>query len=33
MTAICRNIEIDLRQTLGETDMPPRIRPVDDILL
>jgi ion channel-forming bestrophin family protein len=33
MTAICRTIEIDLRQMLGETDLPPRIVPVDDILM
>ena len=33
MTAICRNIEIDLRQLLGETALPERIQPVDGILL
>lgn len=33
MTAICRNIEIDLREMLGETDLPPRITPVNDVLL
>ena len=33
MTALCRTIEIDLRQLLGETEMPPKIQPVDDILL
>ncbi|GAA4363602.1 bestrophin family ion channel [Hymenobacter saemangeumensis] len=33
MTAICRNIEIDLREMLGETDLPPRIQPFNDILL
>ncbi|WP_046246359.1 bestrophin family protein [Hymenobacter terrenus] len=33
MTAICRTIEIDLRQMLGETALPPRMQPVDDILL
>lgn len=32
MTALCRNIEIDLRQMLGETDVPARLEPVDDIL-
>ncbi|MBO3272910.1 hypothetical protein F1C16_14195 [Hymenobacter sp. NBH84] len=32
MTALCRNIEIDLRQMLGETNMPPKIEPVNDIL-
>jgi ion channel-forming bestrophin family protein len=33
MTAICRTIEIDLRQMLGETNLPPRIEPVNDILM
>jgi ion channel-forming bestrophin family protein len=33
MTAICRTIEIDLRQMLGETDLPPKILPVDDVLM
>jgi putative membrane protein len=33
MTAICRNIEIDLRQIIGETNLPERIQPVDGILL
>ena len=33
MTALCRNIEIDLREMLGETDLPPRILPVDGILM
>ncbi|MEM8969109.1 MAG: bestrophin family ion channel [Bacteroidota bacterium] len=33
MTALCRTIEIDLKQLLGETEMPPKIQPVDDILL
>jgi ion channel-forming bestrophin family protein len=33
MTAICRTIEIDLRQMLGETDLPPRIKPTNDILM
>jgi len=32
MTALCRTIEIDLRQMLGETEMPPKIEPIDDIL-
>ncbi|WP_088844219.1 bestrophin family protein [Hymenobacter gelipurpurascens] len=32
MTAICRSIEIDLRQMLGETEVPPKLEPVDDIL-
>jgi putative membrane protein len=33
MTALCRNIEIDLREMLGETDLPPRVMPVDGILM
>lgn len=33
MTALCRTIEIDLRQSLGETQVPPPIEPVDGVLL
>ncbi len=33
MSAICRNIEIDLRELLGETEFPERIKAVDDVLL
>jgi putative membrane protein len=33
MTALCRNIEIDLREMLGETKLPPRILPKDGILM
>ena len=33
MTALCRTIEIDLRQMLGETDLPEPIGPVNDILM
>lgn len=33
MTSLCRVIEIDLLQMLGETDLPERIEPVDGILL
>ena len=32
MTALCRTIEIDLREMLGETDLPPKIKPIHDIL-
>jgi putative membrane protein len=32
MTALCRSIEIDLREMLGETALPPRLEPIDDIL-
>lgn len=32
MTAICRTIEIDLREMIGETDLPPKLEPKDDIL-
>ena len=33
ITNICRTIEIDLREMLDETDLPPAITPVNDILL
>ena len=33
MTALCRTIEIDLREQLGETELPPSIEPDDGILL
>ena len=33
MTAVCRGIEIDLREMLGEKDLPPRLEPVADILM
>lgn len=33
MTALCRTIEIDLREQLGETKLPPPIDPTDGILL
>ena len=33
LTSICRNIEIELLQMLGEKDLPEQIRPVADILL
>lgn len=33
MLSICRTIEIDLRQMLGETDLPPAIQAKDDILM
>jgi len=32
MTALCRTIEIDLREMLGETDLPPKTQAVDDVL-
>jgi putative membrane protein len=32
MTALCRTIEIDLRQMLGETDLPSKIEAVDGFL-
>lgn len=32
LTAICRAIEINLRQCLGETHLPPPIEPVRDVL-
>lgn len=33
MTTICRTIEIDLREMLGEKDIPGRILPVKDIIM
>lgn len=33
ISAISRTIEIDLREMLGETDLPPKIEPVHDILM
>jgi len=33
MTALCRTIEIDLRQQIGETDVPEPIKPVDGVLM
>ncbi len=32
ITAICRSIEIDLRQLLGEDRLPQPVRPVEDVL-
>ena len=33
MTAVCRNIEIDLHELLGDTPLPERIQAVDGVLL
>ena len=33
MSAICRNIEIDLRQQLGESDVPEPLTPKDGVLM
>lgn len=33
MTAICRTIEIDLREMLNETDIPPKTKPENNILM
>ena len=33
MLALCRTIEIDLREMLGETELPPAIQPLNDVLL
>ncbi|MEM1320436.1 MAG: bestrophin family ion channel [Bacteroidota bacterium] len=33
MTALCRTIEIDLREMLGEKELPPSIKAVNDILM
>lgn len=32
LTAICTTIEINLRQMLGETELPPDLKPVDGVL-
>ncbi len=32
ITALCRTIEIDLKEMLGETELPEKIQPIDDIL-
>lgn len=33
MSALCRTIEIDLRQQLGETEVPPPLEPVKGVLM
>jgi putative membrane protein len=33
MTALCRTIEIDLLQMLGESDLPEPLEPVDGVLM
>jgi ion channel-forming bestrophin family protein len=33
ITTICRNIEIDIKELLGETDLPEKIQPENDVLL
>ena len=33
ISAICRNIEIDLKEILGETDLPEKIKPFENVLL
>jgi len=33
MLALSRTIEIDLREMLGESDLPPGIEPVNGILM
>jgi len=33
MMALCRTIEIDLREMLGETELPPGIKPINGILM
>jgi putative membrane protein len=32
LTSICRTIEINLRQMLGETELPEQVVPVNDVL-
>jgi putative membrane protein len=33
MLSLCRTIEIDLREMLGETELPPAVKPINDVLL
>ena len=33
MTALCRTIEIDLREMLDETELPEKVQPVGDVLM
>ncbi|MGL4597635.1 MAG: bestrophin family protein, partial [Bacteroidia bacterium] len=33
MTTICRNLEIEILELLGKTDLPPKIEPHDDMML
>jgi putative membrane protein len=33
MLSICRNIEIDLLQQLGEVNLPPPIQPINNVVL
>ena len=33
ISTICRNIEIDILELLGETELPAKINPIDDVLL
>lgn len=33
MLALCRTIEIDLKEMIGETDLPPKIEAVNDVLM
>ena len=33
MTALCRTIEINLREQLGETELPPKIEPEAGVLM
>ena len=33
MLALCRTIEIDLREMLGETDLPPKIEAINGVLM
>ena len=33
MLSLCRTIEIDLLEMLGETDLPEPIKPINDVLM
>jgi putative membrane protein len=33
ISTICRNIEIDILEMLGETDLPPKLEPYNNVML
>jgi putative membrane protein len=33
ITAICRNIEIDIKELMGEKNLPPKMNPINNVLL
>jgi putative membrane protein len=32
LSALCRTVEIEFKQIMGEKDIPPPLEPVDDVL-